>query len=142
MYHDIINAVISVVLLGCILVGPTANAEVAKGEIFCLQHLGPQDKPLWTICFAQNEMKIPDGELGVIEVIVSDIEAIKELVRSFAKPSCQEGYYGAYGSYATGSYGPPEVIICRKEMKLFLQEVKRFTDASTINSIDSLLLRI
>lgn len=138
MYRDIINAVISAALLSCVLIGCNVNAEGDRGESFCLRHTGPQDKPLPTICFVQNETASHslNSENYVIEVRTSDAEAIKELVRSFDEPSCR----GEYGAYATN--GPPEVVVCKKDMKIFLQEVKRFADASTIKSIDELLSRI
>jgi hypothetical protein len=138
MYRDIINAVISTALLGCVLIGYMANAEVDRRESFCLRHTGPQDKPLPTICFVQNETASysPNGENYVIEVRTSEVEIIKELARSFNEPSCR----GEYGAYVTN--GRPEAIICRKNMKIFLQEVKRFADASTTNSIDELFSRI
>ncbi|NEP13184.1 MAG: hypothetical protein F6K14_23860 [Symploca sp. SIO2C1] len=109
-----------------------------SSESFCLQHTGQQDKPLPTVCVVQNEAAShsPSSANYVIQIETSETEAIKELARRFDKPSC----LGQYGSYVT--MGLPEVVICREDMKIFLQTVKQFADSSTSSLIDQLLLRI
>ena len=138
IYQYIINVILIAALVACVPIGHTANAvDRCESESFCLRHTGPQDKSLPTICFVQNEMVNLNNENYVIEVRISDVKAIKKLAKNFDEPSCR----GEYGSYA--SNGHPQVVICKENMKIFLREVKkRLADASVINSIDQLLLRL
>ncbi len=138
MHYDRINVLVPAVLLACVIVGDTSNVAVDRPESFCLRHTGPQDKPLPTICFVQNEAAshLPSSENYMINVETSETKAIEELVRSFDEPAC----LGKYGSYAT--IGPPEVVICRKDMKTLLQTAKQFADPLTSDLIDELYLRI
>lgn len=138
MRYDIINVLLPAVLLACVFIGYKSNVPVNSLESFCLRHTGQQDKPLPTVCFVRNEAAnhLQSSADYVIQVETSETETIKELARRFDEPSC----LGQYGSYVTMAL--PEVVICREDMKIFLQTVKPFADSSTSSRIDQLLLRI
>ena len=121
-------------------VGYLEGSEQNVVQSFCLEHIGPQDKPLATICFVKDKVKkhssLLKSEYYVIIVNTSQIAAVIKMANSFAEPLCSE----EYGAYA--SKREPMLIICRKNMKIFLQEIKQYADASAIESIDRLILRI
>ena len=144
MHYNSLIAFFPIVLLACVSVDQISNATldkkiaVDKLGSFCLRHTGPQDKPLPTVCFVKNETVGHSllSENYVIQIETAEIEVIQALATSFHEQIC----LGQYGSYAT--IEPPEVIVCGKDMKRFLQMAMQFANPPRSNSIDELLLRI
>jgi hypothetical protein len=133
-----IGIFVPAILLACTLMGCIENIAAHEMESICFQHTGPEDKPLPSICVMQHSTGSPSlsPENYRINVVTSEIEAIKKLARSLDTPRC----LGEYGSYAT--IAQPKIIICKKDMKTFLHTVKQFADSPTSRLIDELLLRI
>lgn len=122
--------------IGLILLAPAA----ADNGGFCLQHTGPQDKPLPALCFAHDKQSSDSSEDEdyLIAIQISDVRAVEELAKNYDNASCR----GEYGSYATKDGQSPKVVICRKDMKRFLEKIKSYTDTLKGESIQEFMSRI
>jgi hypothetical protein len=127
-------------LLASIFIGCTDAVSFSANisERFCLEHTGPEDKPLLGICFLQSSVTSISlsPENYTINVKTSDVADIKELFKSLSKPSCPE----KYGTYVSNENSA--IYVCKEQMKIFLNRVRQKINLPESTLIDSLLLRL
>jgi hypothetical protein len=106
-------------------------------QYFCLEHSGPQDKPLPTLCFVNGHTALAQSsQTNIIQIKTPKVDAIQKLATGLHQANCL-GDYGAYVSQES-----PVIVICRAEMKIFLRQVKKLVSPLPTTALEALLLRI